>query len=74
MEADPELGERLAKALDGSLAQAQAYPATFETMIAAPGGSPANAAIAESIEAIEAQSELLQEAADALDVEVGFEG
>ena len=74
MEADPELGERLAQALDGSLAQAQAYPATFETMIAAPGGSPANAAIAESIEAIEAQSALLQEAADALNVEVGFEG
>ena len=74
MEADPELGEQLARALDGSLAQAQAYPATFEAMIAAPSGSPANAALEESIEAIEAQSELLKEAADELDVEVGFEG
>ncbi len=74
MEADPRLGERLARALAGSLARAQAYPATFETMIAAPSGSPANTAIAESIEAIEAQSELLKEAADELNVEVGFEG
>ena len=74
MEADSELGEKLARALDGSLAQAQAFPATFETMIAAPSGSPANKAIAESIEAIEAQSELLKQAAELLDVKVGFEG
>ena len=43
-------------------------------MIAAPGGSPANTAIEQAIEAIEAQSELLKQAADALGVKVGFEG
>ncbi len=45
MDEDPELGEKLARALDGSLAKAQAFPATFETMIAAPervAGQPAN--------------------------------
>jgi putative iron-regulated protein len=74
MEADPALGEKLGKALDGSLAKAQAFPATFETMIAAPSGSPANRAIEQTIAAIEAQSELLKQAAARLDVKVGFEG
>ena len=74
MDEDPELGEKLGRALDGSLAKARAFPATFETMIAAPAGSPANRAIEASIEAIEAQSELLKQAAELLDVKVGFEG
>ena len=43
-------------------------------MIAAPEDSPANDAMEESIEAIEAQSDLLEEAAEVLDVKVSFEG
>ena len=74
MDEDSELGEKLGRALDGSLAKAQAFPATFETMIAAPGGSPDNRAIEQTIEAIEAQSELLKQAAELLDVKVGVRG
>ena len=65
---------RSTRALDGSLAKAQAFPATFETMIAAPSGSPPHKAMEEAIAAIEAQSELLEQAAEALDVKVSFEG
>jgi len=71
---DPELAREVSAALDGSLAKAQAFPATFETMIAAPSGSPPNQAMEQAIEAIEEQSDLLEEAADALDVKVSFEG
>jgi putative iron-regulated protein len=73
-EADPELARQVSDALDASLAKAQAFPATFETMIAAPSGSKPNAAMEQTIEAIEAQSELLEQAARALDVKVSFEG
>ncbi len=73
-EEDPELAREVSAALDGSLAKAQAFPATFETMIAAPSGSPPNEAMEQAIDAIEAQSDLLEEAADALDVKVSFEG
>ena len=73
-EADSALDKKLGRALDGSLAKAQAFPATFETMIAATSGSPANTALEETIEAIEAQSDRLEEAAKALDVKVSFEG
>jgi uncharacterized iron-regulated protein len=72
-EADPDLGRRVSGALDASLAKAQAFPATFEAMIAAPSGSPANRAMEETIEAVEAQSERLEEAAEALGVKVSFE-
>ena len=72
-EADPELAREVSEALDGSLAKAQSFPATFETMIAAPSGSPAHTAMEEAIEAIEAQSDLLEEAAEVLDVKVSFE-
>ncbi len=73
-EADPDLAQDVSKALDASLAKAQAFPATFEAMIAAPNGTPENRAMEESIAAIEAQSELLEKAAEALDVKVSFEG
>jgi putative iron-regulated protein len=73
-EADPALGRQVSDALDGSLAKAQAFPATFETMIAAPSGSPANTALARTIDAVEAQSALLKRAAKALDVKVSFGG
>ena len=73
-EADPQLAERVTRAIDASLTQAEAFPATFETMIAAPQDSPANDAMEEAIGAIEEQSERLEEAAEALDVKVSFEG
>ncbi len=73
-EADSDLNKDVGEALDASLAKAQAFPATFEAMIAAPAGSPENDAIKEAIESIEAQSELLERAAKALDVKVSFEG
>jgi putative iron-regulated protein len=73
-EADPDLAREVDAALDTSLAQAEAYPETFETMIAAPDDSPANEAMEESIEAVEEQSDLLEQAAEALDVKVSFEG
>jgi putative iron-regulated protein len=73
-EADPELARELSRALDRSLARARAFPATFETMIAAPSGSPANEAIARTIDAIEAQGALLEKAAQALGVKVNFGG
>ena len=60
--------------LAATLKKAQAFPATFERMIAAPSGSPDNKALADTISAIEAQGELLAEAAKALDVKVNFEG
>lgn len=72
-EADPDLARELRAELDATLAKAQAFPATFEKMIAAPAGSALNTAIEESIEAIEAQGELLEQAAAALDVTVNFE-
>ena len=73
-EADPDLAQDVSRALDASLAKAEAFPATFETMIAAPSGTPASTAIEQTIESIEAQSELLKQAAEALDVKVSFEG
>jgi putative iron-regulated protein len=73
-EADPNLARDVSRALDASLARAQAFPATFETMIAAPSGSPENEAIEETIEAIEAQGELLEDAAQELGIKVNFEG
>jgi putative iron-regulated protein len=73
-DADPGLAKRVSRALDGSLAQAQAFPATFETMIAAPGGSKPNVAMEQAIEAVETQSDLLEEAAEALGVKVSFGG
>ena len=71
-QADPALARELGRAIDASLARARAFPATFETMIAAPTGSPANAAIAGTIDAIEAQGALLEQAARALGVTVNF--
>jgi len=73
-ESDPDLAQDVRQALDASLAKAQAFPATFERMIAAPSGSPAHSAMEDSIEAIEAQSELLEKAAEALEFKVSFAG
>lgn len=72
-EADPDLARDLRADLAATVAKSQAFPATFERMIAAPSGSAPNRAIEASIEAIEAQGELLSKAADALGVKVNFE-
>ncbi len=73
-EVDPDLARKLATELAATLKGAEAFPATFERMIAAPSGSPDHKALADTISAIEAQGELLAEAAEALDVKVNFEG
>jgi putative iron-regulated protein len=70
---DPQLASALRAKLDATLKAAQAFPATFERMIAAPAGSPAHKAIADLISSIEAQGADLAEAAKALGVKVNFE-
>jgi len=71
---DPQLASALRAKLDASIAAAQAFPATFERMIAAPAGSPEHKALANMISSIEAQGGDLAKAAKALDVKVNFEG
>ena len=73
-EVDPDLARTLGTELAATLKKAQAFPATFERMIAAPSGSRDNKALADTISAIEAQGDLLAKAAKALDVKVNFEG
>jgi putative iron-regulated protein len=70
---DAELAGSLLQQLDATLADAQAFPATFETMIAAEPGSPENEAITSVVTAIEDQGALLADAAEALEVTVNFE-
>ncbi len=72
-DADPELAERMRSEIDATLAKAQAFPATFETMIAADDRSPEREAIAAVISALEAQGDTLADVAEALGVKVGFE-
>ncbi len=69
---DPDVADELRSQIDESLAKAKAFPATFEAMIAAPQDSPGRAALEDVIERLEAQGETLADAADALDVKVGF--
>ena len=73
-EVDPDLARKLGAELAATLAKAEAFPATFERMIAAPSGSRDNKALADTISAIEAQGVLLAKAAEALGVKVNFEG
>ncbi len=70
---DPDLAKRLRAQLDALLAKAQAFPATFETMIAAADGSAENKAMEGVITDLERHGETLAEAAKALGVKVGFE-
>jgi uncharacterized iron-regulated protein len=70
---DPDLAKRLRAQIDATLAKAQAFPATFETMIAAPDGSAERRALEEVITALEQQGETLADAAKQLGVKVGFE-
>ncbi len=69
---DPDLDLRLRSQLDASVALAESFPATFEQMIAAPEGDPANAALLAAIVSIEDQGVLLAEAAAALGLEISI--
>ncbi len=71
---DSGLAEQIRAELKTSLEQAEAFPATFETMIAAPSGSTENKALADNITSIEKQGGSLAKAAKALGVPVSFEG
>ena len=70
---DPKLAASLHRQIAATLAKAKAFPATFETMIAAPHGSPDNRAMGAVISALEAQGGDLARAAKALGVTVNFE-
>ena len=70
---DLKLAAKLRTRIDGALAKAQAFPATFETMIAAPDGSAEHTSLGDVIGDLEEFGETLGEAADELEVKVGFE-
>ncbi len=70
---DAELAAELRGEIDDALRMAQAFPATFETMIAAAAGSPEHEAMEEVIDELEDQGETLAEVADEFKVKVGFE-
>lgn len=72
-EVDPPLAASLRRQIAATLAKAKAFPATFETMIAAPDGSRENRAMAAVITALEAEGKDLARAATALGVTVNFE-
>ena len=63
---DSDLDEALRTQIEESLDLVAAFPATFEAMIAAPDGDPARTAFLTALESIEAQGELIAQAADAL--------
>ena len=70
---DLRLADELKGEIDETLAKAQAFPATFETMIAAPDGSPEREAMEDVIDDLEEQGEIMGEVAEKLDLKVGFE-
>lgn len=70
---NPELDAKLRANLDRSLALTEAFPATFETMIAAPEGDANNEALLAALVSIEDQGTLIAEAAAALGLEISLE-
>lgn len=72
-QANPQLAEALRTKIDASLADAQAFPATFETMIAAQEGAPQREALVGVLTALEDLGAQLADAAQALEVTVNFE-
>lgn len=70
---DPDLAKQIEQGLDTALAKAEAFPATFETMIRAADGSPDRKAMGAVITDLEQEGERLTDAASALNVKVGFE-
>jgi FTR1 family protein len=69
---DPDLARELRGEIDAALAKARAFPETFETMIAAPASSAEHKALGDVIDELEDVGDALGEAADTLDVKVGF--
>lgn len=69
---NPELDAELRENLDVALALTKAFPATFETMIAAPEGDANNAAFLAALVAIEDLGTLIAEAAAALGFEISL--
>ena len=70
---DPELDAALRTQLATSVELTSGFPATFETMIAAPEGDPANEAMLAAIVSIEDQGDMIAEAAAALGLEITLE-
>ena len=69
---DPKLAGELRREITEALGKAKAFPATFETMIAAAEDSRERAAMEDVIDDLEDFGETLGEAAAKLDVKVGF--
>jgi putative iron-regulated protein len=72
-ELDPDVDATLTEELDDTLAQAEAFPVTFEEMIAGDDSSPGRTAMLGVITSLEAQGTTLAEVARVLGVQVNFE-
>ncbi len=70
---DAELDEALRTELDASTETIEAFPATFEAMIAAPDGDPARDAFESALVAIETQGETIASIAAALGLSISIE-
>lgn len=70
---DPELDAELTAKLDESARLVLQFPATFETMIQAPDGDPANQAFLAALESIEDQGDLIAAAADSLGITISLD-
>jgi putative iron-regulated protein len=69
---DPDLAKQLRDELKATVEEAAAFPATFETMIRAPNGSPDRKALGDTITNVEKQGATLAKAAKAVGVPVSF--
>ena len=69
---DPDLAAELRTEIEEALVKARGFPATFETMIAAADGSVERRAMEDVIDDLEDFGETLGEAAEQLEVKVGF--
>jgi putative iron-regulated protein len=70
---DPDLDATLRTKLDESVALAESFPATFETMIAASDDDPANQAYVAALVSIEDQGVLIAQAAAAIGLAISVE-
>jgi putative iron-regulated protein len=70
---DPDLDAELRSTIEQSIALAEAFPATFETMIAAGDDDPAHQAYVDALVSIEDQGDLIAAAASALGLEISIE-
>jgi putative iron-regulated protein len=67
---DPDLDATIRRQLDESIQLVEAFPTTFEAMIAAADDDPARQAFLDALESIEAQGESIARAAAALDLTI----